>query len=290
MYALLPMSVDAALLLMALFWATNMIVLKSLLQHLSPPALSSLRFALVALVGLAVLAAQGGPFRVARRDWPRLVGSAFLGITLYQVLFMEGLDRTTAFVSNLMQGSEPLFALLLLSLLGRKVQARQWAGVLVAFLGAVLFFLQEARGGLQLALGFGDILNITSAVSFAAYGLLSGDLFERYPGRTVMALSMTVGTLPLVPWAWPDLLATDWAALPRGVWAGMLFSAILPVYVGYWIWNWAVAKKGLAHASLYIFVDIVVTGVLAWLFLGERFSGLRLLGAAIILAGVRLAR
>ncbi len=133
------MTVDAALLLMALFWAANMIVLKSLLQHLPPPALSSVRFAIVALVGLVVLAAHGGPYRIERRDWPKLVCSAFLGVTLYQVLFMEGLDRTTAFVSNLMQGTEPLFALLLLWLVGRKVRARQWAGVLVAFVMFVYY-------------------------------------------------------------------------------------------------------------------------------------------------------
>ncbi len=284
------MAVDAALLAMALFWAANMIVLKFLLQHLSPPALSSVRFVLVSVVGLLVLASQRGPFRIERRDWPKLVVSSLLGITLYQVLFMEGLDRTTAFVSNLMQGTEPLFALVLLSLLGRKVLLRQWAGVLVAFLGAVLFFLQEAGGGVRLAFGFGDVLNVTSALAFAGYGLMSGDLFERYPGRTVMGLSMLIGVVPLVPWSWYELTSTDWSGLSPVVWAALVFSAILPVSVGYWIWNWAVSKKGLAYASLYIFVDIIVTGVFAWAFLGERFTGLRLLGAGIILAGVRLAR
>jgi drug/metabolite transporter (DMT)-like permease len=105
-----------------------------------------------------------------------------------------------------------------------------------------------------------------------------------------MGLSMAIGAVPLVPWAWVELTNTDWTALPAPVWAAILYSAFLPVYVGYWIWNWAVSKKGLAHASLYIFVDIIVTGVFAWAFLGERFGALRLLGAGIILLGVRLAR
>jgi drug/metabolite transporter (DMT)-like permease len=284
------MAVDAALFVMALFWAANMIVLKWLLDHVPPPALSSLRFLLVSLIGMAVLVGRGGPFAVERRDLWKLLAAAFFGCTLYQILFIEGLDRTTAFVSNLMQGTEPLFALLLLRLLGRPVLPRQWLGVLVAFLGAVLFFLQEARGGLRVAFSLGDLLNLTSAASFAVYGLLSGELFERYPGRTVMALSMGLGTLPLLPWSWHELASTDWGALPGAVWLGLVFSALVPVYVGYWIWNWAVTQKGLAHASLYIFVDIIVTGVFAWAFLGERFSSLRLLGALVILAGVRLAR
>jgi drug/metabolite transporter (DMT)-like permease len=284
------MAVDAALLTMALFWAANMIVLKWLLGALAPPALSSIRFGLVALIGFGVLAVKGGPWKVERRDVPRLLIAAVTGITLYQILFMEGLARTSAFVSNLMQGTEPLFALILLWLTGSTVLRRQWAGVLVALVGAVLFFLQDASGQLALAFGRGDSLNITSAISFAVYGLTIGPLFERYPGRTIMALTMGVGTLPLVVWSWPAIGSTDWTALSPGVWGALLFSSLLPVYVGYWIWNWAIAEKGLAHASLYIFVDIVVTGVFAWLFLGERFGFVRLLGAAVILAGVRLAR
>lgn len=284
------MGVDAALFVMALFWAANMIVLKWLLQYVPAPALSSLRFALVAGVGLAVLVVRGGPYRVERRDLLKLAGAALFGCTLYQILFIEGLDRTSAFVSNVIQGTEPLFALILLSLLGRPVLPRQWAGVTLALFGAVVFFLQEARGGITIAYGFADVLNVASAASFAAYGLLSGSLFERYPGRLVLAYSMGLGALPLVPWSWNELTTTDWSALPGPVWAGLVFSALVPVYVGYWIWNWAVTKKGLAHASLYIFVDIVATGIFAWAFLDERFGALRLLGAGIILAGVRLAR
>jgi drug/metabolite transporter (DMT)-like permease len=51
-----------------------------------------------------------------------------------------------------------------------------------------------------------------------------------------------------------------------------------------------VARKGLDHASLYMFVEIVMAGVFAWVLLGERFGPLRLVGAAVILGGVLLAR
>jgi drug/metabolite transporter (DMT)-like permease len=284
------MVVDAALLCMALFWAANMIVLKWLLATLPPPVLSSVRFVLVAAIALSVLATRGGPWKVERRDLPRLALCAFTGVSLYQVLFMEGLFRTTAFVSNLLQGTEPLFALLLLWATGAAVLRRQWAGVLIAFLGAVLFFLQDAGHGLSVAFGRGDLLNLVSALSFAVYGLSSGHLFERYPGRTIMAYTMALGAVPLVLWSWRDLAAFPWAALEPRVTGALLFSAVLPVYVGYWIWNWAITKKGLAHASLYIFVDIILSGVASYLLLGERFGPQRLVGAAIILAGLRLAR
>ncbi len=49
-------------------------------------------------------------------------------------------------------------------------------------------------------------------------------------------------------------------------------------------------RKGLDHASLYIFVDIVFSGFFAYALLEERFGPRPLLGAAVILTGVYLAR
>jgi len=282
--------VELALLAMCVFWALNVVALKWLLGMISPPALSAGRFVIVSAIAVVVVAAGGRPFTVARADLPRLFLSGFLGVALYQVLFMEGLDRTSAFATNLLQGTEPLFALLLLSG-GRvsRISPRQWLGVIVALGGAGLFFLEPGIT-VHLHFGLGDALNLLGAFVFALYGLVSAPLFARYPGRTAMAWSMIAGTLPLLAWSRSALLAVSWSGLRPSVLVALVLSALLPLYLGMWIWNWAVARKGLDHASLYIFVDILMSGVLAWVLLGEHFGPLRLLGALIILGGVALAR
>ena len=100
---------------------------------------------------------------------------------------------------------------------------------------------------------------------------------------------------PLIPYVRERIPMSDatFGLLLLCVGAGSLscmpLSGMLAVYVGYWIWNWAIAAKGLAHASLYLFLDILMSGVFAFQFLGERFGPLRLLGAAVILLGVHLA-
>lgn len=283
--------VDAALLAMCAFWAVNVVVLKILLKDVPPSALSAGRYVIVSSLALLVATARRGPWTIERRHVPRAIASGLLGVALFQVLFMEGLERTSAFASNLIQGTEPLFALLFLRILARaRVSPRQWWGVLVALLGALLFFIEGAAGDAHLAFGPGEMLNLSGAFVFALYGLVSAPLFARYPGHTVMAITMLAGTIPLVAWAWPGLHAVDWMALRPPVWAGLVFSSVVPLYLGFWIWNWAVARKGLDHASLYIFVDIVLSGCFAYAFLGERFGPLRLLGAVVIVTGVYLAR
>jgi drug/metabolite transporter (DMT)-like permease len=283
--------VEAALLAMCAFWAANVVVLKVLLKDIPPAALSAGRYVIVSAVAVVVATARGGSWTIEGRDVPRALASGMLGVALFQVLFMEGLQRTSAFTSNLIQGTEPLFALLFLRILARaRIGPRQWWGVLVALLGAVLFFIEGSTGDTHLAFGLGELLSLSGAFVFALYGLVSGPLFARYPGHLVMAITMFAGTLPLVAWAWPGLHAVDWNGLRPTVWAGLVFSSVVPLYLGFWIWNWAVAKKGLDHVSLYIFVDIVLSGFFAYALLGERFGPLRLLGAAVIMSGVYLAR
>jgi drug/metabolite transporter (DMT)-like permease len=282
--------VEVALLTMCVFWALNVVALKWLLGVLPPPALSGSRFVIVSAIALVSLGAGSGPRTVARADLPRLLAAGFLGVACYQVIFMEGLDRSSAFAANLLQGTEPLFALFLLSG-GRvsRISARQWLGVLVAIAGAALFFL-EPGAAWRAQFGPGDALNLVGAFVFALYGLVSAPLFARYPGRVAMAWSMIVGTVPLLLWSGSSILAVDWRGLGPGILGALFLSALLPLYAGMWIWNWAVARKGLDHASLYIFVDILMSGVFAWVLLNERFGPLRLLGAVVILGGVFLAR
>jgi drug/metabolite transporter (DMT)-like permease len=282
---------DLALLVMVVIWAGNLVVLKKLLAVFPPASLSAVRFVATSLVAYAVLAVARGPWRVRRADLPRFGVAALTGVTFYQILFMEALDRSTMFATNLLQGTEPLFVLGLVSALGLEaVRPRQWTGVFVAIVGTVVFFLQDVHGGPTLAVGFGDLINLTSAASFAVYSLVSAPLFARYRGRMVMAHTMGLGTLPLVAYGVPTLQREDWRAIPGWAWASAPVSGALAVYVGYWIWNWAINRKGLAHTSVYLYLDIVMSGVFAFVFLGERFGTTRVLGAAIILLGVHLAR
>lgn len=276
---------------MVTVWAGNVVVLKLLLGYFGPAALAGLRFAFLALFAMGVLVSTGGSWRVARRDVPRLIASALSGVTFAQLFFMEGLDRTGAFASNVLQGMEPLFLIVLVRVTGAEpVSARQWRGVFTAVAGAVVFFLQDATGPLALAFGMGEFLNVLSACAFAAYSFVSRPLFVRYPAPTVMTYTIGLGGLPLLLLSVPSLLRLEFRVIPVFVWLVMAVSGIFSVYLGFWIWNWGIRRKGLTHTSLYLFLDIAMSGFFTYLFLGERFGPWRLLGTALIVAGLHLAR
>jgi drug/metabolite transporter (DMT)-like permease len=61
---------------------------------------------------------------------------------------------------------------------------------------------------------------------------------------------------------------------------------VLPVYVAYIVWNWGIARRGAAAASSFSLLTPVVSGVLSALTYGEVFGVAKIVGGALVLAGL----
>lgn len=65
---------------------------------------------------------------------------------------------------------------------------------------------------------------------------------------------------------------------------------VLPVYVAYMLWNWAIARRGAAAATSFSLLVPILSGILSALLFGEEFGIAKLLGAACVLAGLVVIR
>jgi drug/metabolite transporter (DMT)-like permease len=111
-----------------------------------------------------------------------------------------------------------------------------------------------------------------------------------YPPETYTAYALLAGSVPLMLVSTPAALAQDWGAISLIGWLGIIYMVVLPVYVAYMLWNWAIARRGAAKATSFTLLVPIVSGSLsAWLF-AERFSLLKLFGAALVLAGLMIIR
>ena len=100
--------------------------------------------------------------------------------------------------------------------------------------------------------------------------------------------------LPLMLISTPAALAQDWGAVSPLGWLAIIYMVILPVYVAYMIWNWAIARRGVAAATSFSLLVPIASGTLsAWLF-GEQFAltvdGIAIIAAWLVLVGYLLAR
>ena len=281
---------ELAQLVVVMLWASTFVATKAAFAEVSPLAFLFSRFAIMVALAFAVLLLrQRGPGRrVDRSDWRLFALAGLTGYTLYQLGFMLGLSRTSPFSSSLLIAMVPLFTVLILAVMGEPTPVQGWVGLGVALIGVAIFLLDK-RGASAGTL-VGDLLSIGAAIAFACYGIISRPLVKKYPAETVSAWSVLAGAIPLFVIALPGALQQDWLALSGAAWLTIVYLAIFPVYIAYILWNFAIARRGVAKATTFSLLVPIVAGLLSAIFLGEPFGPMKLLGAGLVLTGLVIVR
>lgn len=287
------LSLVAAIAIMVV-WGANFAVTKYVLDAIGVGPFLFIRFLTTPLLGFALLLvvyrrhlAKSLP---RRADWPRFVAAGLIGHTVHVAIVTWGIDLSTAFSSSLVLTSGPLFTLLILALLGaERLRPRQVAGTLVAFAGIALFLSDKFAAGFARA-GLGDLVLLCAAALFSLYTVISRPLAARYGPLPVLAWTLAVGAPPLVLFTLPSFLAAPLAAVPAGAWFGMFWAAVVSAFLGWLVWAWVNNVRGVARSAPLMYLMPPISGVVAWLMLGEQFTALKLAGAALTMAGVAWAQ
>ncbi|MDX1374897.1 MAG: DMT family transporter [Burkholderiales bacterium] len=286
-------SLVAALAIMVI-WGVNFAVTKYALAGIGVGPFLFLRFVTMPLLAFALVAivfrrriARTWP---RREDLPRFVACGVIGHTLHVGIVVWGLNLSTAFSSALVLTSGPIFTLLLLGALGvEKLHRRQVAGTLVAFAGIVVFLSDKfARGVVQA--GAGDLVLLFAASLFSLYTIIAKPLTARYGPLLLLAYSLLFGAPPLVIVTLPTIVVLPAAEVPAGVWLATFWAIIVSAFLGWLVWAWVNAVRGIARSAPLQYLMPPIAGVVAWLTLDEVFTWLKIGGAAITMAGVAWAQ
>jgi len=275
-----------------LVWGINFTVVKIALTDFSPLSFNSLRFSLASLFLLTLLWVLERDLSFRREDLVRLVLLGLIGHTIYQLLFIHGIARTTAGNSSLILATMPIFVALLSSVLGiERVGRKVWQGVMLSFVG-ILFIVEGAGRTLTLTdqSWIGDLLVLTGTIFWSTYTVLSKPLLQRYSPLKLTTLTMVIGTLPLVLFSVPSLKEQNWSSIPFQGWLSLAFSFCFAIAIGYVIWYTGVSRIGNARTALYENLITVIAVAVAWIFLSETMTLLQVLGAVLVFASLYLAR
>ncbi|HTT11363.1 MAG TPA: DMT family transporter [Burkholderiaceae bacterium] len=289
-----PRQRTALLLALALIliWGSNFTVQKAVFSALSPGGFLFVRYLIMPLCAVLLLWQRYGVRwpRLPREEWWKLARLALIGHVLHVGMVTFGIDWSTAFSSSLILACGPVFTLLFLRWAGLEHLTRaQIAGVAVACIG-VLIFLSDKLLGAQWRASRGDLVLLVAAAFFSAYTVAAKPLFERHGSVLVMTYTTLLGSAPLVLLTLPAGVAVDWAAVPVSIWAGLAYSVVLSAFVGWIVWGWINAVRGVARTAPLMYLMPPVAGLVAWLATGEGYTPIKLGGAAITLLGVALAQ
>lgn len=279
------------------FWGASFVATKVVLRELSPITIVVVRFALglVTLIPIVSLKHEWrhiplwDPTRKRDLGWFLLLG--FNGIFVHQLLQANGLTSTSATNTGWMVALIPIFtALLAWMLLGEVFDMGHLSGLALAVLGTLLVVSRgELRpGNIDLPATRGDLYVFLSAPNWAIFSVLSKRVLTRYPPSFMMTLTMGLGWLMLLPLF---VGAAGWQELPGlsvDGWAGLLFLGLLCSGIAYVFWYDALYSAGAGQVASFLYLEPLVTLIVAMLLLDERPAPGTLVGGGLILAGVWL--
>ena len=275
-----------------LVWGANFSVQKTVFAALGPGGFLFARYLIMPLAAVLLLWQRYGARwpTVPRGEWWALVRLGLMGHLLHVGLVTYGIHWSTAFSSSLILAVGPVFTLLLLRRAGyERLTRAQVAGVAVACVG-VLVFLSDKLLAARWQASSGDLVLLVAAAFFSAYTVAAKPLIERHGGVTVMAYATLAGSVPVVLLSLPAGIAVDWRAVPMAIWAGTLWAVIVSAFIGWLVWGWVNAVRGVARTAPLMYLMPPVAGFVAWLAMGESYTWIKIAGASVTLAGVALAQ
>jgi drug/metabolite transporter (DMT)-like permease len=277
--------VHLTLLLVQLSFGVFHVVAKAVLADLAPLALAAIRVA-VATPILLILAWRRDRFVPARRDLPVLALLGGLGVFANQVLFITGLKFTTATNASILMLSVPVFAVAAAAALGiERVGAARLVGILLSVAGA-LVLVNPLRFSADHGAALGNAVILANGLCYALFLVLQRPVLTRLPWRTVIAWSFLFGTLGVLPFSVPALLALQPALVPARAWWGLGYIIAFPTVFAYAASTWAIRRSSPALVAVYNTLQPLVAVTLGILFLGETFGWAEGLGFALIVAGL----
>lgn len=264
-------------------WSSAFVGLDYAVQQMSPGALVILRFATASACFLVLMAA--GRIRVPeRRDLLPLALLGLVGHFVYQYALSVAQTGITAGTAGILIALVPVMSALLgAAILREHLPAAAWLGLCISFAGVVLVTL--GAGG---AIGFEPkaLLGVLAAAASAAYFVLQKPWLARYTALDMTAYGIWAGTVASLVFApeLPDVLTrASHSALLTAVYLG-----VVPTALGYTLWAYATARAPVAQVASLLYLEPVITFVLAWMLLGEIPLLPTLAGAVLALAGVVL--
>lgn len=287
---------EAISLAVALFvivvWGCNFSLQKYYFATLSPPGFLVARYAVMPICAVLLLIWRFGAHwpRLSRRDLLGLAWVGFLGHVLHIGMVTWGIHWSTAFSSSLILACGPIFTLIILRVTGvEHLQRWQIAGVGIALVGVLVFLSDKLLGGHWRATG-GDLFLLLAASVFSYYTVVAKPHVEKHGAGVVMAYATLLGGVPMLAIALPAGYNAPWNLLSPLGWAGLTWSIVVSAFIGWMLWAWVNAVRGVGRTAPLQYLMPPVAGVIAWMFTDERFGAVKILGAAITLAGVAVAQ
>ncbi|MEI6870357.1 MAG: EamA family transporter [Actinomycetota bacterium] len=288
------------LVLGAFFFSLSGIVVTVVMKHLPALRLAEVRsVSAVVILGTYVLCTRPEIIKVKKSEIPRLALYGVVGFAFVNFGYLYGIQRGVPLgLVLIIEFTAPIWIALWIKIVRRGFVANEmWLAVALSFAGLIL--VAKVWEGFKFDL-IGLIAASICAFCLAAYFLMSEKIGKsREPIATMifgMGFASIFWLVVLPPWTFPFHVFTEKMDL-GGIAAGTMLpgwlligtAAIFGTVVPYMLVLSGMKMLTASTSSVIGMLEPVIAGAFAWIWFGQSWDWIQLIGAAIVLIGIYLA-
>jgi drug/metabolite transporter (DMT)-like permease len=227
--------------------------------------------------------------KVENKDIGFFALSAIFGIAVNQLLFFEGLNRTSPINGGIIMVATPVLVLIMASFIrGERITGLKILGIALGLIGALSLLLFKSDFSFGSVTMAGDLMILANATSYAIYIVMIKPKMQTYHPITVMRWVFLFGTIYVIPFGYNQFTAIPWNTMPASILWATAFVVIGTTFFAYLLNTMALAHLSASVVGIYIYLQPLLASAFAMLVGQDTPTIQKAISALLIFSGVFL--
>lgn len=281
-----PQLAIIALISANIIWGASAPIFKWSLESIPPFTFVFVRFFLAAVMLLPFTLHR---LKISRRDIPKVIALAFVGFILHIPTIFVGLTIAPSINASIISSSAPILLIIgSYFALKEKLKRKTLFGTMLGLVGILLIIILPIfQTGIEGEL-IGNLLFVVSMMSFAVFTILLKEFNLPYSPLTLTFWLFVCAAIAFFPLYLVESQGQPLQISSQGL-VGILFGAVFTSNIAYMLFNFAIKHIHANEVGVFLYIDPIVTILIAIPLLGEKLTLSFLLGALLVFAGIFIA-
>ncbi len=285
-----PSLATLALILAMLLWASSFIALKFAFRTYDPLVVIFGRMFIASICFLLIGRRVTRALHYHKGDYKLIFFMALCEPCLYFLFEAKAVENTTASQAGLITAMLPVLVMIAAAfILKERITPRSIVGSIVAVAGVCWLTLLGSPTTDAPNPFLGNCLEFLAMVCATGYTIALKSLTERYEPFFLTAIQAFAGCFFYFPLLFfpSTVLPTE---LPLGPSLAVVYLGAIITLGAYGLYNYGLKHVPANKAASYVNLIPIFSVIMGWLLLGETFTALQSVAAAVIMGGVYLTQ
>lgn len=276
--------------LTALFWGGSFLAIRVSIENFPPFIAAAMRVGIATFIMLVLMMYRRGD-SVPRRVRLSMIANGLFTLGFPWALLFWGEQYIAPAMAGIINATTPLFTVVIATLIVKHEKSRwnKWLGVTLGFVGVLIIFVPKIMSGAENDLK-GMLAILGMAVSYGVGIVWLRSLIHRIAPANAFFYQGMGALIFLIPLSlvteWNALMSTNWGQSMG--WVGILYLGLFSTALAQLMFYVIIRDLGAVTASAITYIPPIIAVVLDRLVFGTFISREAMIGAAVVLVGVRL--